>query len=1775
MADFFDPWEKSGLRAATDDFYDPWSSRSQGRVDNQSIVQSKAPSSNYEDIYKELGYYGYMGVPDKEAMKPFTAALKTAPFQIANGIATFIDQINELSSGIPREKEDRIAWRAARYFDDLANKNAPDFGQGSPEYYVYSTLSSVFQNAPGMVLGTLTGSRVLGLGLMGTNVAGQKYYELTEKKGVDPWKARMISGLYGAAEVLGEYLPMKEIINNKGLQAIWRYSLKEIPGELSTEIMQTAIDWGLMGEKITAKEFASRMIDTAIITAIASPITGGLTRGMARTAEAVSSAKKKVFSAPLLNEYAPGANAPAVSDLKPEDITLTMTKTGGSIAKVGDRIVGRYSPDLGLKITEAAERAGNRFTIANALMEHYKTTKGIVLGEGETMDTKGEIHVTEERQKKTVKEILDSRQAFLPDVPAPVILLGGPSGAGKSTSIESLGIDKSEFVHADADLIKKIHGHEDHAPEFHEASSTINKKLTDAALDGNYALIYDSLLSNLGKAQEIIEKALKLNRPVSIAFTNIDFDTSQVRSQARKIKGETRREIKPAVSAKGHNQSAATLLELMRIYKDNPKVNFVIVDNNVDGRAAKLIYQKKNGKETVFDREELDRLLAMRYNVIRKGDETHVVREDAITAEEADKRANDRAIRGRVRELVNQFNAQRPQGWSGELRQRSGVSDEGIDEGKAWQTSEVTGDPLFNFSQSYEDFIQEATGDKVFGEPTKSLPQALTDQDLEELLNYAQRFDTAREFADALGEKRGKGLQQWKDLGYKSAYQFWREVHDKGRRNYIKGNPAYPILNFVQEMPGGESIIKQIKAGKDLAYDKRLTSIAQKFNEEQQITDEDVSAELSREVWPEELQTRIRYELAHFENHKYLPPRSPIFDVSMEGFLDEETGELIGDDWKTEGTVKLEAILKKLEAIRAYEQSVVDEKKENLKDFRANRLYKTNWSIDRVKQVIRERTGITKIGDMVNELTALNAAMKKAEQASRAAFREGNKQGALEEHERMVYIETLKRNKAYVIERAKKGFEWIETFGKKYQSMNMAPEYKDVCGAIISYNAGALQAFVDAQAAAGDPVFVDPEQIELLAKTDPNNLSLDELENQVELLKVISYQGKVGRKIELFNEKIERADLVNGIVTEIADKWMLDLTAPQKIETPSMREAREGGLWGKFKNGVDELHSLLLKAEYIFDKAVGWDKESRLRKATYEKIAAAENVETMRGFEIGRQLREAFGLIKDRIYDLRNNPRVSVYTTDGQVVSFTGEESIMVALNSGNEGNRDRLRKGYMLDDAAIDRIVDSLDGNEAEFVQKIWAIIDGQRPALQEQYRKMTGQRMKVVAGNYFPIITDKELSMRAKAQAEQQDLFQQIAQQVSVWRGMTIARVGGSDAPLLKFDVIPHHLQRTNHFIAYGMPVREVNRILNDPMVKTALIESVGENQYNQLVPWLKHVANPTTEVIRAVDKYAGLLRRNTAAAILGYSLSVALVQPTAYGQAINRMGLRRGFAALRDFYGNYGENVETIYRLSPFMLSRTQTFDADLYNVMQGDTESLWKDRTMKESFFALMSWTDKMVTFPTWWAEYTAGMKEHGDQARAAADADKFVRNTQSSGMPKDLAEVQRGSNVRKLFNMFYTYFSSTYNEMTKTVDMVRLGAAPKRELFRSFWWLIFLPALFSTLLRKREETTAGDIVKGVVGYGAASVPILGSAMNTWLENYEFRPTPVAQIVSEIGYTVGAKDLEKGMKHGVATIGYFFGLPTRQALLTFESVYEFMDEGEFDPTKLVYKRDKNKG
>jgi hypothetical protein len=815
-----------------------------------------------------------------------------------------------------------------------------------------------------------------------------------------------------------------------------------------------------------------------------------------------------------------------------------------------------------------------------------------------------------------------------------------------------------------------------------------------------------------------------------------------------------------------------------------------------------------------------------------------------------------------------------------------------------------------------------------------------------------------------------------------------------------------------------------------------------------------------------------------------------------------------------------------------------------------------------IKQAIREATGQVRVDTLVPEMAALEAAMKKAEQSSRIAYKTGDKAGAIRERTRLYMMEEIRQNKLAVQREARNGFRWLEALGKKLDKKIIDVDYKDAIRSVIDYNGDALEAFIARMEVEGDQLYIDPEAVDLLKQSNRDNLSLDELRNQIVLAKTLAFQGRAKRMIGNFNERVSIVEAVEGMIGEIKETFELDLDKSLPL-TPS---GRKKGRWETIKDTIDGLHNILVKAEYIFDKAAGYRKDSVIRKHTFERIAQAENKATSRGIEIGKELRSAFELIKDDIKSIMTD---QVLEVGGR--QLTKEEAMMVALNAGNEGNRDRLKKGYQWTDKQIDAIVDSLSPNEKAFVNTIFNVVNKQGQELSEVTKQLTGERMKFVAGQYFPIITDRELSERAASQAEEKDLFQQIFHQATVSRGFTKTRVGGTDAPLLSFDVIPKHLRDTNQFISHAVPVRDVNRVINNPDFKAAMIGSVGNNAYNQLKPWLKAIANPYHEALATWDRIAGKLRSNAAITILGWSLSTAILQPSAYFQTINRIGFGTAYRGFVDFYKNYGENKELMYSLSPALLMRTQTFDADLKSLMDADTSSMWKTNHMKESFYAIMSWTDKMVTLPTWWAAYNEEMKNTENQEKAVAYADKIVRNTQSSGQMKDLAEVQRGNNTRKLFVMFYSYFSSTYNEMSKSVEMVKTGQAGFSELMKASWWLLLLPSLLSTLLRKREEVVPWDFVKGTIGYGAAAIPIIGSVTNSLLENYEFRPTPVASLPTELMRFFHSKDTTKMLKHGAMATGYLFGLPSRQVVLTGQFLMDAY-EGEIEPQNLIYAKQK---
>lgn len=226
-------------------------------------------------------------------------------------------------------------------------------------------------------------------------------------------------------------------------------------------------------------------------------------------------------------------------------------------------------------------------------------------------------------------------------------LTGGPPGAGKTTARKAMGVDAEKYVVADADSIKKDAGYEDQAAAFHEQSSEINARVAERAIREGYNLVYDSLLSNFKKADKYIREVLSRGGHVSIAFTNIDAHTSQARSLARVLLGESKRVIPAEVSAKGYNRSLPTFIELWKRYKDDDRVDFYLIDNNVDGRKAVTVFTKEDGKLEVYNQKLFDKLMKTPYHELEGGGKYE--RDQAITAQDLQAQAEE--IRHRARTI--------------------------------------------------------------------------------------------------------------------------------------------------------------------------------------------------------------------------------------------------------------------------------------------------------------------------------------------------------------------------------------------------------------------------------------------------------------------------------------------------------------------------------------------------------------------------------------------------------------------------------------------------------------------------------------------------------------------------------------------------------------------------------------------------------------------------------------------------------------------------------------------------------------------------------------------------------------------------------------------------------------------------------------------------------------------------------------------------------------------------------------------------------------------
>jgi hypothetical protein len=203
-----------------------------------------------------------------------------------------------------------------------------------------------------------------------------------------------------------------------------------------------------------------------------------------------------------------------------------------------------------------------------------------------------------------------------------------------------------------------------------------------------------------------------------------------------------------------------------------------------------------------------------------------------------------------------------------------------------------------------------------------------------------------------------------------------------------------------------------------------------------------------------------------------------------------------------------------------------------------------------------------------------------------------------------------------------------------------------------------------------------------------------------------------------------------------------------------------------------------------------------------------------------------------------------------------------------------------------------------------------------------------------------------------------------------------------------------------------------------------------------------------------------------------------------------------------------------------------------------------------------------------------------EADAVYFADKTVRNAHGGAGIKDMAAVQRGPELMKLFTMYYTFWNHNYNRIRDTGRALGEAATWKDSdragmiIMRSLMYTIGAQAVHGLFKPPKEEDDDHSWLKWFaeeIGAAAtAGIPVARDLYAHYVGGRDYTVTPAAAIVDAVGRSgqdaahamMGEDVSDKWIKHSLNTTGYVLGLPLGQASNAAQFLWD-VQEGAQDP------------
>lgn len=750
-----------------------------------------------------------------------------------------------------------------------------------------------------------------------------------------------------------------------------------------------------------------------------------------------------------------------------------------------------------------------------------------------------------------------------------------------------------------------------------------------------------------------------------------------------------------------------------------------------------------------------------------------------------------------------------------------------------------------------------------------------------------------------------------------------------------------------------------------------------------------------------------------------------------------------------------------------------------------------------------------------------------------------------------------------------------------------------------------LLAWRDEQIKNGYDVQISDKLLNEARRVSYKEVPYDELLEMAGLVENIEHLSGLKNKL-LANKRARTLD-------EARDLLVSSLKANFKVHdsAPDLNDQISGRVGEKVSEFVASHRKIEFIAEQIDGKPLGPAYDLLVKP-----FLEAAGVEEARWRDAAQRTRDIFSVYPKEERALWYQKKVDI---PGIGQSVYKPVVLAIALNQGNPYNQEAFLAGLRglggqyatWTQDHVMAVLNSLDARDIQVVNDVWQLINSLWPDIESLEKrvhglapeKVRGVPMKVkngtLNGGYYPIRFNTHLSSRQEQLQERgdvEDLFGGQWAKAMTEHGFAKERTNtGGKALRLDLGVFTEHMNNVIHDITHREAVIDVWKIITDPEVQGMMERTLGRAGYKQFRPWVRAVAGEKAmSDLRALDPLLRRIRTGATVVNLGYKLSSALVQTLGYTLTTNKIGPKYAMVGLKKFFSNglnFQKTFNEIAEMSPEMRDRLSNYDRDVRDAMRrlniASQKRGWASVAeyyasgAYESFFYAVGMMDLATSIPTWLGAYHRAMDGHtrgvklGDHARSVEYADKIVRTTQSANRVMDLAQVQRGSELWKLFTMFYSQmsiqFNTFYNEFAdfaKTKDVKRFAA------FALVAW--FGQQVLEGVIRGRGPDDDDEWFQWMISEGLSfplETMIFARDIVSGMKRFGYEPSPAFQAfenISRIGRSVGKMatgdkdDVTRGdLRAMIDTVGYFAGLPTRQVWQTLEYFTDWLT-GEEEPS-----------